>query len=96
MFDRNALKSLTREKGLNQLDLEAMTQIPQNTISRYMQGVYKPPPARVKLLADALEVSVEFLTIKESTEPSAAKPPAPKRQLCFCPNCGVDLKGVAQ
>ena len=92
MFDHNALKSLMREKGIKQLDLEAMTRIPQNTLSRYVQGVYKPKPARVKLLADALGVSVEFLTIKEVADDMPAAPK--QKQICFCPFCGEKLGGV--
>lgn len=96
MFDTKTFKTLLDSRGIKQAQLARKTGIPRNSICRYVSGEVQPSAQKVKLLADALGVSMESLLIKEAAEPPSAKPPTPKRQLCFCPNCGVDLKGVAQ
>ena len=94
MLNAPVLKSLIREKNLNQTQLARKTGIRQNTLSRYINGVSNPDSETVKLLASALKVPVEALIITADKPPSAPKPP--KRQLCFCPNCGVNLMGVSE
>ena len=89
MFDNKVFKTLLYSKGIKQTQLAEMTKIPQNAISRYLQGVYQPKADRIKLLADALEVSVETLSIKKANDNEPAK--NQKRQLCFCPFCGEKL-----
>ena len=92
MFDTKAFKTLFDSKGMKQIQLAEMTKIPQNAISRYLQGIYQPKADRIKLLADALGVSVETLTIKEITNSDLVQ--NQKRQICYCPYCGEKLGGA--
>jgi len=79
-----------KAQNLNQLQLSQATKIPANAISRYFSGMYQPPPNRLEAIANALEVSVEDLTIEEGTgKPSAVK------QICFCPYCGENIREIA-
>jgi len=93
MFDAKTLKTLLSGKRIKQAKLARMTDIPRNSICRYLSGAQQPSAARIKLIADALGVGIESLIIAD--EPTETVPtPIQKRRICFCPFCGEDLKGV--
>jgi len=92
VFNYKALRNLIEAKGLKQSEFARMTEIPRNTISKYVKGKSKPSAERVKLLAEILGVTFETLMLIDESE----TPVTPKRHLCFCPNCGVDLGGIAE
>jgi len=94
MFDNKAFKALLQQKSIRQAQLARMTGIPRNSINSWLQGVHQPTPARIKLLADTLGVPVDSLIVKEVSDTIESEPKR-KPKLCFCPNCGVDLKGIA-
>jgi len=94
MFDKAAFKALLKEKGIRQAQLARMTGVPRNTINSWLHGVHNPKPDRIKLLADALGVKVEALTIKQAAEEATAA--SPKRQISFCPYCGENLAGFGE
>ena len=95
MFNTEIFKILLEKKGIKQAQLARITGIPRNSICRYLSGEVQPKADKIKLLADALSVAMESLLIKEAPETSPPESRA-KRQLCFCPNCGVNLLGVAE
>jgi len=99
MFNTETFKALLASKNMKQSDIARMTGIPRNSICRYASGKTQPSAKYSILIAGAMDVSVEVLIIKESSEslPQTTTPTAtPKRKLCFCPSCGVSLSGVAE
>ena len=88
MFDNEALKTLLDNRNIKQAAFARMADIPRNSLCRYLSGAVQPKSDKVKAIADALGVSMEFL-MKEPPQP-------PKLKLCFCPNCGVNLEGVVK
>ena len=95
MFDAKAFKALLYNRGVKQAHLARLTEIPKNSLSRYVSGEVQPSVQKIRMLADALGVTMESLIVRENKEMAASIAP-PKRQLCFCPNCGVSLMGVAE
>ena len=95
MFNTEIFKTLLDSRGIKQSQLSRMTDIPRNLICRYLSGKVQPKADKVKLLATALGVPMETLLVKEADE-IPAPVQRPKRQLCFCPNCGVGLEGIAE
>ena len=89
MFDNEVLKKLLDSRNLRQAVFARMAKIPRNSLCRYLSGDVQPKADKIKAIADALGVSMEFLIKKE------AIPQPPKLKLCFCPNCGVNLEGVS-
>ena len=91
-LNNKALKSLLANKDIKQSQLARLVNIPRNTISDYLSGTHQPKPARIRLIADALDVAVESITIEEP----APKPESlsPKRQVRFCPFCGESLENL--
>lgn len=57
----NNLRFLRKERGLTVRDIEALTNIRNNTYSRYETGVLDLSTKNIKLLADFYEVSIDFL-----------------------------------
>ena len=96
MFNHVLFKILLDKKGIKQAQLARITGIPRNSICRYLSGDVQPKADKVKLLAEALGVSMESLLIKDAAELANASTPTPKqkRQPCFCPFCGEKLSGL--
>jgi len=92
MLNTKTFRSLLDSKGIKQAQVARITNIPRNSISRYVSGEVQPSAEKVKLLADALGVGMEALVLKEVAESSHA--PKQNRKMCFCPFCGENLKGV--
>ena len=65
MLDIKTLKTLLDNKGIKQAQLSRMTNIPRNSMCRYLSGEVQPKADKIKLLADALGVSMESLLIME-------------------------------
>lgn len=55
------LRSLRIQKGLSQSDLAKLINVHNNNISRYERGESKPSAESLRILADALEVSTDYL-----------------------------------
>ncbi len=58
---RNILSRTMNEKGINQAWLSEKTGLPRGTISRLLNGVHAPASDTVCQIADALNVSTDFL-----------------------------------
>ena len=56
------LKEAMTQAGVNQTQLHDTTQISKASISQYLSGKNLPGKDKIKLLADALNVSEDFLT----------------------------------
>lgn len=55
------IKNLLDMKSINQKDLADMTGITEATISRYINGTREPKGSLLRLIADKLNVSVDYL-----------------------------------
>ena len=55
------LKSLRKEKNVNQMDLAELLNVTRATISAYETNKIMPPYDKIKILADYFCVSVEYL-----------------------------------
>ena len=55
------LKQLRMQKGLSQVDLAKLAGVNSNHISRYERGDSKPTARYLKILADCLGVSTDYL-----------------------------------
>lgn len=55
------LKKARTEKGLSQQELEKLSKVHYTNIGRYERGTAKPSSEVLKRLADALEVSTDYL-----------------------------------
>ena len=55
----NPVRKLRIERGLKQIDLEKLTQIPQTRISRIERGVNKPTENERKRLTEAFGLLAE-------------------------------------
>jgi len=55
------LRQLRMQRGLSQVDLAKMAGVNSNHISRYERGDSKPTARYLKILADCLEVSTDYL-----------------------------------
>ena len=62
------IESLMQRKGLNNHDLSAMTNIPYNTIRGYITSAHHIPIEPLIKIADALDVSVDFLLGRSQIE----------------------------
>jgi transcriptional regulator with XRE-family HTH domain len=71
------LKNIMEEKGIRQIDLVKMTGIGKPSISQYLAGKNTPSPKNIKIIADALECSIEVLTVVTEKE----TPPQPKDEI---------------
>ena len=60
--------------GLSQAELARISGIDRGSISLYLSGRYRPKADKLLRLAAALEVSAEWLTGMESTQPEPAIP----------------------
>lgn len=65
------LKSAMTVEGLSVTKLSAATGISKGTISQYTHGRIQPSAASLQRLADALNVTVGYLTNSDETEPDA-------------------------
>lgn len=66
------LQHFMAEQHLTQAELARLMDVPQQSISRWVNAETPPRPATVKKLASALEVSSEDLLFDKSPAPSAA------------------------
>jgi transcriptional regulator with XRE-family HTH domain len=64
------LRMLRMQKGLSQIDLAKLAKVNSNHISRYERGESKPTAKYLKILAECLEVSTDYLY--DGTEKDAA------------------------
>jgi transcriptional regulator with XRE-family HTH domain len=55
------LKQLRMQKGLSQVDLAKLAKVNSNHISRYERGDSKPTAKYLKILAECLGVSTDYL-----------------------------------
>jgi transcriptional regulator with XRE-family HTH domain len=55
------LKQLRMQKGLSQVDLAKLANVNSNHISRYERGDSRPTAKYLKILADCLGVSTDYL-----------------------------------
>lgn len=55
------LRLLRIQKGLSQNDLAKLMDVHNNNISRYERGESKPSAESLRILADALDVSTDYL-----------------------------------
>ena len=55
------LKQTMKERGITQTELSRITGLGKSSISQYVSGKNIPSKANMKIIADALEVSVEWL-----------------------------------
>lgn len=55
------IKKARLAKGLTQKQLAEMLNITDATVNRYEKGIRKPDPEMLKAIADALNVSVDYL-----------------------------------
>jgi len=92
VFNHNTFRTLLESRNIKQVQLSQITGIPRNSICRYVSGEVQPKADKIKLLAEALGVGMDSLVVSEPLEMTIP----PKRKLCFCPNCGVNLKGVEE
>lgn len=56
------LKSLRKERQINQIDLAELLDVTRATISAYETNKIMPPYDKLKMLADYFSVTVEYLT----------------------------------
>jgi transcriptional regulator with XRE-family HTH domain len=62
---KDILKAIMAEKDLKQADLCRMTNIPTSLMSNYLSGIKSPALSNSKLIASALDVSLDVLSGKE-------------------------------
>jgi len=55
------LRAARENRGLTQEGLGALLHVTHTTINRYEQGLRKPTPEMLRQLADALNVSIDYL-----------------------------------
>lgn len=66
------LRRLRNDKGLTGYELEKLTGISQSIISRYETGIIEPPISSLKIICDALGISLsEFFDV--NTNPIVLK-----------------------
>ena len=94
MLDASVLRTLIDNRDIKQAQLARKTGIGRNSICRYLSGEVQPSSKKLRLIADALGVPMESLLVKDTATITPIQPP--KRRLCFCPNCGVNLMGVSE
>ena len=78
-----------RDKNVRAVDLSKATGISKSLISNYLKAKVQPKANNLQLIANALNVnSGMFVRDAETiTYPQ-------KIDLCFCPCCGTNLKGL--
>lgn len=66
LYFKDILYNILLEKGISQLELSNGTNITTATISRYISGKRKPSAENVKIIADFLGVSIDYLLGNEN------------------------------
>lgn len=67
----NRLLKLIEDKGLSYGELSTITKIPKSALQRYATGITtKIPMDRIKLLADALDVSQAYILGWDENKPA--------------------------
>ena len=66
------LKTLRKEHGWTQQELEKLTGIAQRNISSYESGKLKPSGRTLKKFAEAFSINLDDLVSEESREPALA------------------------
>lgn len=67
------LKSLRKERKINQLDLAELLDVTRATISAYETNKIMPPYDKLKMLADYFSVTVEYLTGQDDSKEDGKK-----------------------
>lgn len=57
----NRLQYALEKKGIKPAELSRKTKIPEGTISQYRKGIYTPKQKRLQLIANALDISIDWL-----------------------------------
>lgn len=73
-----------KKAGLSQEALATQLGVSRQAVSKWELGTAEPEPAKLKLLAEAFHVSVDWLLSEDDTEytaPTQPEPPAPAPQL---------------
>ena len=70
---KTRLKEMRETRGLNQAELAEKAKLPPTTISHFETGSRSPSFDNLRKLADALEVSTDYLLMR-TDEPTAVGP----------------------
>ena len=62
-FIAGQIKKRMLKLGYTQLELSKRSGVPQNTLSRYMNGISTPKAEYLKNIADSLDVSIDFFNV---------------------------------
>lgn len=73
---KTRLKELMKRRGVSQTELARCTGLSKSGISQYLSGVYEPSRKTLARLADALEVSPEWLSGEDEKEVKPSGTPA--------------------
>ncbi len=76
------LRSILTQRGLTQAKLAEMTSMTEATISRYLSGTHVPNIEYTAIIAEALNVSIDFLLgLSDSSLPN--EPPSGEMRALF-------------